>query len=335
MIIKAQGYDIILQNNSISRAGDYFSLDRKAIIITDTGVPAGYSQAVLKCCGKGSFIKTIPMGENSKSFEVLEDILASMLENSFGRSDCVVAVGGGVVGDISGFAASVYMRGIDFYNIPTTVLSQVDSSVGGKTAINFCGVKNTVGSFYRPKGVLIDTNVLSTLPQRQINNGLAEAVKMSLTNDESLFNLFENENPYENLGKIIENSIKTKLSVVNKDEKEAGLRRVLNFGHTIGHGIEADSAGNLYHGECVALGMIPMCSDEVRSRLIPVLEKLSLPTVCEGNTGKIYEAMLHDKKATGDYITVTFVDKPGSFRFEKLSPARLRERITMAVKEKK
>ena len=200
-----------------------------------------------------------------------------MLDAGFTRRDCVIAVGGGVVGDLSGFAASIYMRGIDFYNIPTTLLSQVDSSVGGKTAIDFEGVKNIVGAFYPPKAVLIDENVLSTLPLRQLNNGLAEALKMSMTSDRELFDIFENGNPYENIGTVIEKSLLIKTDVVNKDEKEQGLRRVLNFGHTIGHGIEAEQAGRLYHGECVAIGMIPMCSTETAERLKRILAKLGLP----------------------------------------------------------
>ncbi len=334
MIIKANGYDIIIEKGVLDRAGDYLPKDRKALIVTDSGVPAQYAKKVLSFCGAGSIIKTVPQGEESKNFDNLKELLKVMLEAGFTRRDCVIAVGGGVAGDLSGFAASVYMRGIDFYNIPTTLLSQVDSSVGGKTAIDFEGVKNIVGAFYPPKLVLIDENVLSTLPLRQLNNGLAEALKMGMTSDKELFDIFENGNPYENIERIIEKSLLVKTDVVCKDEKEQGLRRVLNFGHTIGHGIEAEQAGKLYHGECVAIGMLPMCSEKTSQRLRKILKKLSLPCDCDANAEKIYEAMLHDKKSAGDRITAVFVDEPGSFVFESVLPESLRERINKIVRGK-
>ena len=147
-----------------------------------------------------------------------------------------------MVGDLAGFAASAYMRGIDFYNIPTTLLSQIDSSIGGKTAINFGGVKNIVGAFYQPKKVLIDPDLLKTLPPRQISNGLAEAIKVGLTSDEKLFDIFENGEIGSRLDEIIVRALTVKKNVVEQDEKEAGLRRILNFGHTVGHGIESSGA---------------------------------------------------------------------------------------------
>ena len=334
MIIKANGYDIIIEKGCLDRAGDYLPPDRKALVVTDSGVPVQYAEKVLSFCGKGSLIKTIQQGEESKNFDNLRELLKTMLEAGFTRRDCVIAVGGGVVGDLSGFAASIYMRGIDFYNIPTTLLSQVDSSVGGKTAIDFEGFKNIVGAFYQPKLVLIDENVLSTLPRRQLNNGLAEALKMSLTSDKELFDLFENGDPYENIGTVIEKSLLIKTDVVNKDEKEQGLRRVLNFGHTIGHGIEAEQGGALYHGECVAIGMIPMCSPGTAERLRKILAKLGLPSYCGGDAEKVFEAMLHDKKSSGENITAVFVDEPGSFRFESVAPEALKEKIQTVVRGK-
>ena len=221
------------------------------------------------------------------------------------------------------------MRGIDFYNLPTTVLSQVDSSIGGKTAVNLGGVKNVVGAFYQPKKVLIDPDTLATLPPRQISSGLAEAVKMALTGDAALFELFEHEDPQTHMERIIADAIRIKRSVVEQDEKEQGLRRVLNFGHTIGHGIE--SATGFCHGECVALGMLPMCSDAVRARLLPVLEKLGLPTSVKADPEKIYEAMLHDKKAGAGTLTVIRVETPGSFVIEKTPPEALRPLIETVV----
>ena len=165
-------YDIIVERGSLENAGKHLNLNRRVLVVTDTGVPAEYAKAVAAQC-KNGVICTVQQGEESKSLEVFGKLLQTMLDNGFSRKDCVVAVGGGVVGDLSGFAASAYMRGIDFYNIPTTLLSQIDSSIGGKTAVNFGGVKNIVGAFYQPKKVLIDPEVLKTLPKRQISNGLA------------------------------------------------------------------------------------------------------------------------------------------------------------------
>ena len=306
------GYDIVLERGALNHLADYLKLDRKVLIVTDSGVPEIYSKTAAKQC-KEPYIVTIEEGEPSKSFENYKKLLGIMVKEGFTRSDAVMAVGGGVVGDLSGFVAASFMRGVDFYNIPTTVLSQVDSSVGGKVAIDFEGYKNIVGAFYPPKAVIIDSETLKTLPQRQISNGLSEAVKMSLTSDSELFSLFENEDIKTNIDRIIEASLKIKRFVVEEDEKEAGLRKILNFGHTLGHAIEVQNE-NLYHGECVALGMLPMCSDKVRERLIKVLEKLNLPNKVDFDIEKIIEAMKHDKKMSGNNITVVYVEEVGSFK---------------------
>ena len=227
-----------------------------------------------------------------------------------------MAVGGGVVGDLSGFAASAYMRRIDFYNIPTTLLSQIDSSIGGKTAINLGGVKNIVGAFYQPKKVLIDPDLLKTLPPRQIANGMAEAIKMSLTSDKELFELFETQDIESNLEEIILRSLNIKKAVVEQDEKEAGLRKILNFGHTVGHGIESTS--ELYHGEAVALGMLPMCGETLRPRLVEVLKKCNLYRALPYDWDRITQAAFHDKKADGGSVTVTQVQEPGTYELKTM-----------------
>ena len=185
-------YEITVMHGGLSRVDEFFSLNRKVLIVTDYDVPASYAKTVAAKC-KEPFITAIPSGERSKSLENYKMLLEKMVENGFTRTDCVVAVGGGVVGDLSGFVAASFMRGVDFYNIPTTVLSQVDSSVGGKTAIDFCGIKNIVGDNWHPKGVLIDPDSLKTLSSRHISNGLAEAVKMAATCDAELFSVFEKE----------------------------------------------------------------------------------------------------------------------------------------------
>ena len=311
-------YDIIVERGVLTSAKRHLNLNRRVLIVTDSGVPCEYARTVAAQCKKG-IICTVDEGESSKSLSVFEKLLHIMLENDFSRKDCVVAVGGGVVGDLSGFAASAYMRGIDFYNIPTTLLSQIDSSIGGKTAINFGGVKNIVGAFYQPRKVLVDPDLLKTLPSRQIANGLAEAIKMSLTSDKELFELFENKAIEANLDEIIIRSLQIKKAVVEQDEKEAGLRKILNFGHTIGHGIESsEGMSELYHGECVALGMLPMCGEEIRPRVLAVLKKCSLYRELEYDWDKITDAAFHDKKADGDQVTVTLVNEAGKFELKTM-----------------
>ena len=316
--VSCTNYDIVLERGSLAKVGELLNLNRTVLIVTDDGVPSCYSECVAKQC-KEALIITLPQGEKTKCFDSYKLLLSGMVSNGFTRTDCVVAVGGGVIGDLAGFVAASFMRGVDFYNIPTTLLSQVDSSIGGKVAIDFEGYKNIVGAFYQPKRVIIDPDVLKTLPERQIANGLAEAVKMSLTSDKALFSLFEKENIEENIDRIIEASLRIKKAVVEEDEKELGLRKILNFGHTVAHGIESDSQmSGWYHGECVAVGMLPMCSEKVRERLIPVLLKIGLPIKIDCSADRVIEAMNHDKKMAGEFITVITVENIGEFKMEKI-----------------
>lgn len=261
-----RSYEVILERGGLFYAAKYLNLDRRVLVVTDDGVPARYAETVAKAAKQG-VVLTIPQGENSKSVEGYTRVLSALAAGKFTRRDCVAAVGGGVCGDLAGFAAATYMRGIDFYNIPTTMLSMIDSSIGGKTGINFDGVKNLVGAFWQPKGVLIDPDVLGTLDRRLFAEGLAEGIKMAATSDANLFALLEREDFDAHLEEIILGGLKIKKSVVEQDETESGLRKILNFGHTIGHGIESALSPNLYHGECVALGMLPMCEGEARVRL--------------------------------------------------------------------
>lgn len=324
-------YDIVLERGILNNAGQYLNLNRRVLVVTDSGVPKTYAEQVAKNC-KYAKILTIKEGEQSKNIDMYATILKVLVEEGFTRTDCVAAVGGGVVGDLAGFVAASFMRGIDFYNIPTTVLSQVDSSIGGKTAIDFMGLKNIVGAFYPPKKVLIDPDTLKTLPDRQISNGLAEAVKMAATSSEELFQIFENEHILDNIDTIIEKALHIKKAVVEADEKEAGLRKILNFGHTLAHALESVNAlDNYYHGECVSIGMLPMCSENVRGRLKAVLKKLNLPTVLSANADEIVEACRHDKKAAGDEITVVFVPEIGKFELRKIPFSEYEEMIRQVL----
>lgn len=331
MNLGADSYDIIIEHGALQKAAEYLNLNRKILIVTDDGVPEVYADTVSKQC-KNAVKVVVAQGEESKGFATFEKLCKTMLENGFTRTDAIVAVGGGVVGDLSGFVAASFMRGIDFYNIPTTLLSEVDSSIGGKTAINLGGVKNIIGAFHQPKKVLIDPDVLKTLPKRQIANGLAEAIKMAATFDADFFHFIETEDVEANLDTIIERSLAIKKMVVECDEKESGLRRVLNFGHTIGHGIESyEDLHGLYHGECVALGMIPMCQGEVRKRIISVLKKVGLPTTLDFDADRVYEALTHDKKADGDHIRVIYAPEIGQYEMKKVSLSDFRETVREAL----
>ena len=318
MNLGENSYDILVQRGVLAEADKHLRLNRRVLVVTDTGVPAAYAATVAALCEEG-VVYTVEQGEDSKNLEIFATLLRVMFSHGFSRNDCVVAVGGGVVGDLAGFVASAYMRGIDFYNIPTTLLSQIDSSIGGKTAVNFGGVKNSVGAFWQPKKVLIDPDLLQTLPPRQISNGLAEAIKMALTCDAELFELFEEGDVEDRLDDIIVRSLLIKKSVVEQDEKETGLRRVLNFGHTVGHGIESSSEGALYHGECVALGMLPLCGQAVRERLIAVLKRCGLYRRPAYDWDAIAAAAFHDKKADGDRVTVVTVDAVGHFELKTMA----------------
>lgn len=323
-------YNIVVKRGLINSLSEYCNTEKKALIVTDSGVPIEYAEAVAKQF-KAKVIKIIPQGESSKCFDTYKELLEVLNENAFTRADCIVAVGGGVVGDLSGFTAATYMRGIDFINIPTTLLSQVDSSIGGKTAIDFCGYKNTVGAFYQPKAVIIDPDVLKTLSKRQFNNGLAESIKMAATSDKELFELIEKENAEEIIDVVIERSLKIKKAVVEEDEKELGLRKVLNFGHTAGHAIEtAAGLSDYLHGECVSMGMLAFCSESVRERLVNVLTKYNLPIKFDFSTEDILSALRHDKKAEANGVNVVFVNEIGSFEFKFLTFDELEKLIKEA-----
>ncbi len=328
-------YDIEISRGALSLAADkIMKKGRKICVVTDSGVPTEYAEKLLASLGEGAILHVIPQGEENKNFDTLQGVLRRMLEAGFARTDAIVALGGGVVGDLAGFAAATYMRGIDFYNIPTTLLAQVDSSVGGKTAVDLDGYKNMIGAFHQPKAVFIDPDLLATLPSRQISNGLCEALKMGATSDPELFELFE-QNDVLSHPELIENiiirAVKTKRDVVEIDEREGGLRKVLNFGHTLGHAIESSLGLTLLHGECVALGIPPMCEDKVKGRLEKALSNIGLDTdtqkyITDKNT--ILTALTHDKKsASGGTVTAVILKDIGNFEFVKLTPEELIKRL--------
>ena len=291
--------------------------DTKVAVVTNPTISALHLDRLLeKITAKELVVITVPDGEEYKNWETIESVLEEMFENRFNRKSMLIAFGGGVIGDMTGFASSIYQRGIDFIQIPTTLLSQVDASVGGKTGINNRFGKNLVGAFHQPKAVYIDPYFLTTLPKREFGAGIAEIIKMAVTFDKTFFIWLETAdlNDPQQLKEAISKSVQTKARVVAQDEKEHGLRAALNYGHTFGHVIENETKYSTYlHGEAVAIGMVManavavalgwMHQDE--SELIKeLLEKYSLPThyVIE-DVERFYQAFYLDKKSADSAIT--------------------------------
>lgn len=316
--LQDHSYPIFIERHALEHVADFLDPHRKYVIVTDDGVPARWVDLLQSQLSDARVI-TFPCGEANKSLATYESVMEQVISSHLTRKDAIIALGGGVVGDLAGFVAATYMRGIDFYNIPTTVLSQVDSSVGGKVAIDMAGYKNIVGAFHQPKAVLIDPETLSTLDQRQVSSGLVEALKMGLILDERLVELFEQE-PLD-LDTIIARSIDLKRAIVENDEKENGQRAILNFGHTIGHAIEsAYHDVPYYHGECVGMGMLFFLPDPtLRARVQRILERLRIPTTPAYDPKALRAFVEHDKKGQGDSVRAIVVDHAGTCRIEPMT----------------
>jgi len=253
-------------------------------------------------------------GENSKTIDTFSDILNYMAELKMTRKDVIFALGGGITGDISGFAAASYLRGIKFIQIPTTFLAAVDSSVGGKTGINLKSGKNLAGAFHQPSAVLCDCDTFKTLPEDVFADGVAEAIKSGIIKDASLFEKFENGSYREEIDSVTESCVKIKGYVVENDEFEGGMRKLLNLGHTAGHAIEKCSDYNISHGHAVSIGMAivsraaeksGLCDIGISDKIINTLKKCNLPVSCKYSAEELTAVMLNDKKRVKD--TVTFV----------------------------
>ncbi|MDD7592683.1 MAG: 3-dehydroquinate synthase [Peptoniphilaceae bacterium] len=318
-------YPIVVEQGALERLDGVCDLERRVLVVTDDGVPEAYAERVAAQCREPVVVR-LPQGEATKTLESWARLLQTLLDHHFDRKDCVVAVGGGVMGDLAGFAAASYMRGVDFYNVPTTLLSQVDSSIGGKTAVDFGGVKNSVGAFYPPRAVVIDPQTLKTLDARQVACGMAETIKMAAAFDADFFTAIEAGLSADDAEALIAGALRIKRAVVEADETEKGLRRALNFGHTVGHAIEANSA--LLHGESIAAGMLYFASGEARERIAALLRREKLPTETDVAPKRLMETLLHDKKAEADGVVVVRVDEIGTHRLEKLSQEALWDVLT-------
>lgn len=327
-----RSYDIHIQRGLLMEVGPRMKalgLKGPAAVITNPTVGSLYARTVadgLSSSGFKPLVINIPDGEEYKSLAEASKVFDVLIENRFERKSPIVALGGGVIGDLSGFVAATYLRGVPYIQVPTTLLSQVDSSVGGKTAVNHPKGKNLIGAFYQPRAVFIDPDVLKTLDEREIKAGLAEVIKYGVIRDPAFFRFLE-ENAKKLLGtgdeiiKAIERSCEIKAEIVGKDEKEEGLRAILNFGHTFGHAIEALSGyGSYRHGEAVAIGMamaaalsakLGLCK-ECGPRITALLSSLGMPsTPPDINPEDFIDAMRLDKKVSGAAIRFVLAEKMG------------------------
>ena len=322
----SKSYDILIERGILSRAGEEIKKvcgAGEALIVSDDTVWPLYGETVLSSMQQEGFDVTsftFPHGEQSKNLSVYAEILNALAARHISRKGLVVALGGGVAGDMAGFAAATYLRGIRFVQIPTTLLSQVDSSVGGKTAVDLPAGKNLVGAFCQPSLVLCDPHTLSTLPDPVFYDGCAEVIKAAMLKSRVFFDDLDKTPPREQLEHILEFCISMKRDVVEEDEYDTGARQYLNLGHTFGHAVEAESRFSISHGCAVAIGMVMMtraavkkdyCKAEVLERLIALLKKYHLPTEVPYPADALLEIVRSDKKTMGKTVNLIVPEKIG------------------------
>ena len=298
----------------------------KVLLVTDDFIPSSHYETVinsLNLSGYKTYLYKIPYGEKSKSVEEFAKILSYMAENTFSRKDLIVAVGGGVVGDLAGFVASTYRRGIKFINIPTTLLACIDSSVGGKTAVNLPYGKNLVGTFYQPSLVVCDSEFLQTLPEDIFKDGLGEAIKYGIIN-KAVWDILKN-GVIGNIDALIYECLKIKKDIVEKDEKESGLRQILNLGHTFGHAIETLSSYGILHGFAVSKGIAIMArlsvvegklSSEEEKEILSVITQNGIDYSCPYSIKEMKEIIKRDKKANSGKVNLVCIKKIGEVLIE-------------------
>ncbi|MBQ9730677.1 MAG: 3-dehydroquinate synthase [Bacilli bacterium] len=311
--VENASYEVVLGTNILRNINEYydFSKHNKVLIVSDDGVPSKYAEMV-KSQLSNSLIYVFEHGESHKNIETFIKLQETLLEYEFTKSDLLIALGGGVVGDLVGFTASTYKRGIKYINIPTTTLSQIDSSVGGKTAIDMGNVKNAIGTIYQPELVLIDFDTLKTLDKYQYSSGLVEALKAGILKDSKIIDLFADLEA--NYQEIIYRALVVKKEIVEEDVFEQGNRKQLNLGHTIGHPIELLS--NMSHGEAVGIGMLYVIKDEVlKEKAKKILSSLGLRTTYEYDLEKALNILVNDKKANNKGIQMVFAHKINDIEF--------------------
>lgn len=333
-----KSYDIEIASGLWKQMGQtirQLSAADKAAVITDTTVDKLYGPELEEQLKAAGFITRriiFPAGENHKTISTLSAVYSKMADFGLTRKDLVVTLGGGVVGDLGGFAAATFLRGIDFIQVPTTLLAQIDSSVGGKVAVDLPEGKNLVGNFYQPKGVLIDPELLKSLPARYLHDGLAEVIKCGAFGDATMFGHLETykntDEVLQNVNYIIATCCRLKAKVVAEDERDVGARMVLNFGHTIGHAVEKYFNYEKYtHGEAVAIGMVRMTKQTealgltvkgTAQRLEKLLQHYALPTDVEIPTQSIIAVVAMDKKKRGNSLTIVTIPAIGKSKLIKI-----------------
>ena len=330
--------EIHIENGLLSRAaaviGETFSPSRIHIVSDSTVAPL-YLQKLEQQFTLPVTHTIIPAGEEHKRLSTVEGIYHDLLASGMTRKDLIVALGGGVVGDITGFAAATFLRGVSLCQIPTTLLAQVDSSVGGKTGVDMPEGKNLVGAFYQPRLVLIDPSVLTTLPEQTFADGMAEVVKYGYISNRDILDMVSAPDYKQNIESIICECVKIKRDVVTIDEHDTGLRMILNFGHTIGHA--AEKLGNyvdLTHGQAVAVGMVAamrlsamLGNEDLTGRLIEILKHIGLPTELKYDREDIYRSLLSDKKKFGATVNFILVREPGRAEITPIDAEKLHEYV--------
>ncbi len=345
-----RSYPIYFGSGLVDQIGALYTnhkLGRQAAIITDQTVHALYAnriKAQLESAQIETTLITLPPGEETKSLSIADRVYEQLLHARLERSSTIIALGGGVIGDLAGFIAATYLRGVNFVQMPTTLMAQVDSSIGGKTGINHRLGKNLIGAFYQPQFVLIDPSVLSTLLEREFWSGMSEVIKYSLIQDAQLFSeiknaLDQNKIMHESafLSQVIPRCCEIKATITSTDERETGLRRILNFGHTIGHALEAASQFSLKHGEAVAWGMIGAAWLSHRKKrlaytemeeIIGVLKKFPKPALADISSEAIMEYIYRDKKVQDKKVQFVLLSRIGeAIIWPDISDADLREAL--------
>jgi 3-dehydroquinate synthase len=342
-----RSYPIFVGPGLLPRAGEFLKqagVRGKVAVVTNPTVAQLYLDALCEALTSTGFQATpilVPDGEAHKDLKSLASIYDRLIDDRLERSACIVALGGGVIGDLAGFAAATYLRGVPYVQVPTTLLAQVDSSVGGKTGVNHQDGKNLIGAFYQPRLVLIDVEVLQSLPRRELIAGLAEVIKYGIIEDPALFRLLEQEHrrlvglDQELLMQVIATCCAIKARVVEKDEREDEYRAVLNFGHTIGHALEAATGYSRFlHGEAVGIGMAKasaisaqqgFCDQSSLRRIHDLIEKVGLPLEIppEVSVDSLIQGMELDKKSAGGKIKFVVCAGIGKTRFHSLTPAEI------------
>lgn len=312
-----QRYNCIIQKGCLSHLDDYFCIDnKKVLIIADSNTNIYIPSLNIE----NAYTYIITPGEKSKSLETYLSIIEYLTNNNFSKTDILIALGGGVVGDLTGFIASTYKRGIQYINVPTSTLAMIDASIGGKNALNCNHIKNIIGTFYQPALVLIDSNTLESLPERHYNSGLIEALKMGLILNKDIIDLFKDFKG--NIQQIIYLSILAKKKIIEEDCYDNNVRMCLNFGHTIGHAIEAyeyNTKHPMYHGESIACGMRYFIKNaQLLKRIDGILDDLQINYNINFNIDQLYRHIKNDKKIRDSKINIIIVHQAGQYEIESI-----------------